>query len=543
VSDSIGQLLATACQRYRSRPALVRDGQTRTYGELLERGARLANALRGAGLAPGAPVAAMLEDRLEALEVYAGAFLGGYPVVHVNDRLAAPEVAHILADSGARAFICTDGRSAVAEAAGARDAVQLLAAIGADRPAGAAGFEELVNAGRSDVGVAPRAAGDLAIVGYTSGTTGLPKGAMISQRALTSCVRLMPSMFRIACYGRCAFTGTLSFVSGIWGVLLPHLYTGGTVTFLHPYTPESWADHVEADESTFSYAPTPFIPAFAAELRRRPKALGALESVIHSGSPVPRSHVEDLVEVIGERYIEVWGMTEGVAPFSATTRDDWRTGGRAGRAQDIYASAGRAFPTATVTATGADGQVLPPGEEGELTVRADIGFDGYLGAPELTAASFGPNGFRTGDLGRLDAAGYVYVTGRVKELIISGGANVYPAEVEAALATLPGVAECAVLGLPDERWGEAVTAVIVPAAGAELTEEAVTAHLRARIAGYKRPRRVHFAAALPRNASMKVRKDVLRAGLLDGMPGQGRELLQLKEQCWFASDTGEARRA
>ena len=509
-SGGIGALLATACERHYRRPALVRGDETRTYGELLERGMRLANALRGAGLAPGTPVAAMLEDRIASLEVYLGAFFGGYPVIHVNDRLAAPEVAHILADSGARALFHTDGRSAVVDTADARPAVDLLVTIGADRPRGATGFEELVSTGRSDREITPRGAGDLAIVGYTSGTTGLPKGAMISQRALCDCVRLMPSMFRISSYGRCAFTGTLSFVSGIWGVILPHLYTGGTVTFLHPYTPESWAAHLEAEQSTFTYAPTPFIPAFAAEMRRRPQALRGLESVIHSGSPVPRAHVEDLVDAIGERYIEVWGMTEGVAPFSATTRSDWRG---EGGAQDVYASAGRAFPTASIRAIGGGDRVLGPGEEGELTVQADILFDGYLGDPVKTADSLGPHGFRTGDLGRLDEAGYVYVTGRATELIISGGANVYPAEVEAALASMPGVAECAVLGLPDARWGEAVTAVIVPAPGASLTEDSVIAHVRTRIAGYKRPQRVVFAPVLPRNASMKVRKDVLRADL------------------------------
>jgi fatty-acyl-CoA synthase len=289
----------------------------------------------------------------------------------------------------------------------------------------------------------------------------------------------MPSMFRISPYGRCAFTGTLSFVSGIWGVILPHLYTGGTVTFLHPYTTESWADHVEADRSTFTYAPTPLIPAFAADLRRRPDAPRSLESVI---------------------------------------RGDWRG---ESQAQDVYASAGRAFPTAMIQAVGADGQVLPPGEEGELTVRADIAFDGYLGDPALTEASWGPHGFRTGDLGRLDPAGYVYVTGRVEDLIISGGMNVYPAEVEAALATLPGVAECAVRGLPDERWGEAVTAVVVPAPGVDLTEDQVIAHVRTRIAGYKRPQRVHFTRQLPGNASMKVRKDQLREQLTGQPAGEG----------------------
>jgi acyl-coenzyme A synthetase/AMP-(fatty) acid ligase len=152
-------------------------------------------------------------------------------------------VAHILTDSGARVLFHTDGRSEVVSAAAAQAELRLLVTIGAERPPGSRDFDELVTSARSAVQITPRADGDLAIVGYASGTTGLPKKAMISQRALTDCVRLMPSMSRISSYGRCAFTGTLSLVSGIWGVLLPHLYTGGTVTFLHPYTPESWVPY------------------------------------------------------------------------------------------------------------------------------------------------------------------------------------------------------------------------------------------------------------------------------------------------------------
>jgi fatty-acyl-CoA synthase len=225
VSGTIGELPTAACRRYRGRLALVRGDETRSYGELLDHGA----------------------------------------------RLAAPEVAHILAGSGARVLFHTDRLSEVVAAATAQAGLRPLVTIGAERALGSMDFDELVTSARSAVQITPRADGDLAIVGYTSGTTGLPKGAMISQRALTDCVRLMPSMFRISSYGRCAFTGTVSFVGGIWGVILPHLYTGGTVAFLHPYTPESWVDHIAADQSTFTYAPTPLIPAFAARLRRRPK--------------------------------------------------------------------------------------------------------------------------------------------------------------------------------------------------------------------------------------------------------------------------------
>ena len=326
MSQTIGDLLARACQRYGDRPAVVRDGTALTYAGLLDAGARLANALRGAGVAAGTPVAAMLEDRLDSIVVYVGAAIGGYPVIHVNDRLAAPEVAHILRDSGARVLFHTDGRSEVVAAAAA-DSAPLVVTIGRERPPGAVGMAEFAAGGSSRLEVTPRAPGDLAIVGYTSGTTGAPKGAMISQRALTDCVRLMPSVFRISSYGRCAFTGTLSFVSGLWGVILPHFYTGGTITFLHPYSARSWADHLAADHSTFTYAPTPFIPQFAAELRRLPEILRSLESVIHSGSPVPRPTWRTLSTWRASDTSSSWGMTEGVAPFTATSRDDWRDRG------------------------------------------------------------------------------------------------------------------------------------------------------------------------------------------------------------------------
>ena len=516
-TNTIGELLSRACRRFSSRVAVVAHGRSLTYGALLERASRLSNALSGAGLRPGDRIAAMLEDRTESLEVYLASAIGGFPIVHVNDRLAAPEVAHIVRDAGVAAFIHTDGRSAAVSGVDGLSGLQLFSCIGTDRPSGAVGYEELLGAARPQAALAPRAAEDLAIVGYSSGTTGFPKGAMISQSALTSCVKLLPAMYRISPYGRCAFTGTLSFVAGIWGVIYPHLYMGGTITFLHPYTPDSWVAHLEQDRSTFTYAPSPLVPAFIEAVDRRPGALNSLESVLHSASPLPREHAEELVGRIGDRYVEVWGMTEGVAPFSATTREDWR--GTSG-ARDIFTSAGRPFPITTVRSRGPDGQVLAAGEQGELVVDSEILFSGYLGDTELTAASFSPLGFHTGDVGALDEQGYVYVTGRKKDMIISGGMNVYPAEVEAALTSLYGVAECCAFGMPDQRWGEAVAVAVVAAPGATLAARDVIDHVQRRLASYKKPSLVYFVDALPRNASLKVRKDELRSlvaeGSLDG---------------------------
>jgi acyl-CoA synthetase (AMP-forming)/AMP-acid ligase II len=474
-----------------------------TYGQLLERASRLSNALSGAGLRAGDRVAAMLEDRLQSIEVYVACALGGFPIIHINDRLAPPEVEHIVTNANVRAFIHTDGRSEVVSQVPGLDNLAVFATIGSNRAPGSSDFETLLETGHRDLVLGVRGPDDLAIVGYTSGTTGFPKGAMVSQAALTACVKLLPTMYRISPYGRCAFTGTLSFVSGIWGVIYPHLYMGGTTTFLHPYTPESWVDHMANDRSTFTYAPSPLVPGFIEEIRRRPEALDSLESVLHSASPLPANQVRELVELIGERYVEVWGMTEGVAPFSATVRGDWR---HESAAADVFASSGRAFPTARIRSVDPQGNELGPDQEGELVVDSEILFSGYLDDPQKTSEVMTPLGFATGDLGRIDSEGYVYVVGRKKELIITGGMNVYPAEIEAALSTLDNVLECSVFGLPDEQWGEAVAVAIVLRPGSRTNEEDVTTHLRSRVASYKKPTRVYFVDSLPRNASLKVLK-------------------------------------
>ena len=513
MNDTLGELLIAACRRHGDRVALTgRDG-ARTYRELLERGTRLANALGGLGLQPGDHVAALLEDTVTAFEVYVGCAIGGFPIVHVNDRLVAREIDYILQDSGAVALVHTDGRSPVVAELSATSELRGVVTIGDDRSPGANSYEDLLAAAATTRRDPHRTAEDLAILGYTSGTTGFPKGAMASHRAVVGCIRLIPFAYRLPMYGRCAFTGTLSFVSGIWGVILPHLYTGGTVSFLMPYTIESWVDHMIEHRSTFTYAPSPLVPGFVAEARRRPEVLTHLESVLHSASPLPPEHARELVDVIEERYVEVWGMTETVAPLTVTAREDWRGGGTA---DDIYASVGRPLATAGVRVVDADRNPITDGSVGELVVEADTMFSGYWGNPEKTAEVLVDGEYYTGDLGRIDGGGYVYVTDRAKDLIISGGMNVYPAEVEAVLAAMPGIAQVTVVGTPHEKWGEAVTAVVVREPGADVTADAIIEFARRDLASYKKPTVVEFVDELPRNAGMKVQKHLVREMLAVG---------------------------
>ena len=357
----------------------------------------------------------------------------------------------------------------------------------------------------------PRSLDDLAIVGFTSGTTGTPKGVMHTQRTLLRILQHMPVHFSARPRGRCAFTGTLSFVAGIWGVLLPHLYLGGEVSFMAGLAPDEWFDRMVAEGSTFTYVPTPLAGAFVEQVGRRPEILETLEVAVHSGSKMPPPAVHALVDRIGPRFVTAYGMTETGAPVTRTLADDW---GARCAAADVFASAGRPVHIADVSIVDAAGEIVPTGENGEIVVGSQTLFTGYHRRPDLTAQAMLGDRLRTGDVGYLDEAGYLYVTDRAKDMVVSGGMNVYPAEVESALAGLPGLTELAVFGVPDERWGETVVAVAVVSDPA-LDEAAIVAAARERLASYKKPTRVRFVETLPRTASLKIDKPALRRQWLE----------------------------
>ena len=508
--DTVGTLLAASLVRGGDRVALRARGVVRTHRELLSNAARFANSLAGQGIQPGDRVALMLADRVESVEAYLGCFLGGFPAMHVNDRLVPRELTAIVDGADARAFVYTDSVSAVVSAVDTLP--EVVVAIGEPVAGSHHRYDGLLAAAGAVVPSVPRSLDDLAIVGYTSGTTGTPKGVMHSQRTLLRVLQHMPVHFSQAPGGRCAFTGTLSFVAGIWGVLLPHLYLGGEVSFMAGLAPDEWFDRMVAERSQFTYVPTPLAGAFVEQVQRRPEILDTLAAAIHSGSKMPPSAVHSLIDSIGPRFITAYGMTETGAPVTRTLPEDW---GRHSAAADAFASAGRPVHIADITIVGADGTAVPPGENGEIVVRSQTMFTGYFRRPEMTAEAMLDGGLRTGDIGYLDEAGYLYVTDRAKDMIVSGGMNVYPAEVESALANLPGLSELAVFGVPDERWGETVVAVAVVDDPA-LDEAAIIRAARERVASYKKPTRVRFADTLPRTASLKIDKPALRRQWVDG---------------------------
>lgn len=513
---TMGGLLLSSVRRHAVLPAVKDSRRAFTYSELGDWAARLANVLRARGIEEGDHVAVLAEDSAEGLAAYLGVWLAGATVVHVNARLAAAEVQYVLEDSEAKAVLHTTGLAAlVAELSGLDD---LAFVSDLDDDISATFGAALASASPSPP-VIRTASDDRAVLGYTSGTSGRPKGAVASHGGVALCSCLAPYIYRIPRHSRLAYTGSLSFIGSVWGQVFPHLYVGGMVRMLGRYDIDSWFAAIREDAANFTYLPTPLIPDFISRIEGEPDLLGELVTVFHAGSLAPRPHVERLIEVIGERYVETYGSTEMIGSATATTPEMFTRGCQAA---DIFSSGGLPVPSAEVWIEAEDGSRAAVGVEGEVVVDSDSAFDGYWNDPDKTAEALRGGGFHSGDVGYFDEAGFLYISGRHSELIVSGGMNVYPAEVERAILSDPGVRDVAVFGVPHPRWGEGVAAAVVPEAGAPLDADQVIAICRRQLASYKKPTRILFLDELPVNAGKKVDKNQLSRRLGEN-PGLGAQ--------------------
>jgi fatty-acyl-CoA synthase len=546
---TVGDLVALAARRDPGRVA-VRErwsGRTCTFAELDERTTRLANGLLGSGLTPGDRIAAWMEDGVEYVELYLATAKAGLVIVPVNARYRAAEARHLVEDSGSRMLVSTGGLAAEVDALGfdgthlvapgadgtppsvgrARDGTGRGAATGAGRgrsgPGGpgqvlARAWEALVTGGAPRRPPAPDPDA-LYVLGYTSGTTGPPKGAMLTHRSVLAIARSNTIAYRLPLGGAAALTGSMSFVSTVPAHILTHLYTGGTNVLMGRWDVEDLLAVVAEERATFTYLPGPLIGDFCAVARDRPADWASLQSILHSASRAEPAKLRELCDVVGSRFVEGWGMTENSGGLmTATTRRDVEDGD-----PRTWEGVGRPVAEVLIEVRGPDGERLPHDGTtvGELVFRGPALMDGYHGRPDATAEALRDGWFHSGDLGTVDPDGYVAISERRTDLIVSGGMNVYPGEVEDCIAGIPGVAECAVVGVPHERWGQTVVAVVVAEDGARPDAEAVIDRCRERLASYKKPTSVVFRDALPRTVSLKVRRGEVREQLLAdlGTPG------------------------
>jgi long-chain acyl-CoA synthetase len=506
---NLGELLAGSARRTPDAVAVTETERTLTYRELDDRVNALCHSFNDIGLRPGDRVGCFLPNSAALLETMYACFRAGLGWVPLNAKFRSNEVTYHLSDSGARLLI-TDAsfRDTVDDVQ--LDAVAVLA-TGDDLPRGAAPYEKAIADGSGRGAVTAAVDRDtLAWLFYTSGTTGRPKGAMLTH-------------------------GVLSFVTASWLADLTPMSSSDVTLHAAPLTHGAGfhalattargARHVIAPAGSFDPAailkllareqvtntwmvPTQIIMlADAATATTAP--LPDLRQIVYGGAPFPELELRHALEVFGPRLVQLYG--QGETPMTATvlTTED-HAEALAGPAPSRLSSAGHPRPGMEIRVVDGDDREVATGGVGEITVRGPAVMTGYWGQPEATAQTLRGGWLHTGDLGRVDAAGYLFLLDRVKDMIITGGSNVYAVEVEAVLREHPAVRDVAVIGVSDRTWGEQVVAVVVVDGAADPVTAELADRCVAQLATYKRPRRYVAVAELPRNAYGKVLKRDLR---------------------------------
>ncbi len=503
---NVGLLLGKRAHLSPALEALVEVESRRrfTFAELDARANRTANALRDLGVAPGDRVALLLMNSVEFVESFFAAAKLGAIVVPLNWRLVPDELAFILKDSGATVLVFGgEQASAATELAGrgaGATAVREWVHVGADaaRPAFALAYDALQAAAPPDPPPVGASDGDALYIMYTSGTTGLPKGVIHTHDSVLWSV-LTVNATADARYRDRYIIALPLFHVGALNPLTANVHRGVTNVLMRAFDPKRVWETI-AEERATSMLAVPAMLNFMREARARLQSdFSSLRWIMSGAAPVPVTLIEEYTK-LGIEIHQVYGLTESCGPACLTSPED---------AVAKAGSTGKAFFHTDVRVVEDDGHDVAPGQVGEVIVRGRHMMKGYWNRPEATAETLRDGWLHTGDLATIDADGFIFIRDRKKDMIITGGENVYPAEIENVILAHPRVRDVGVIGQPSQKWGESPAAIVVRGDDA-LTEAELLAWCAGKLARYKLPKRVHFVDEIPRNPSGKILKRVLR---------------------------------
>ncbi|HEX6443478.1 MAG TPA: long-chain fatty acid--CoA ligase [Streptosporangiales bacterium] len=520
MSFNLATMLRESAAAGPDRPCLLFAGRPVTYGELDELSTAFARGLRALGLGRDDVLAMSLPNLTEFVVAYFGALKAGVIVMPLNPLLKSGELAYHLTDSGARHLVCYEPLVPVAQGTGVAGlevyAVPVPGSEPAPPPEGTHAFTELLRRDEPDEAeriagdITPTSADDTAVLLYTSGTTGRPKGAELSHFQLYMNCSVGSDLFDVRS-DDVAFGGLPLFhVYGLSSVLNTAVRTGGAVSLLPRFDGQAALDQIAADGVTVMVGvPTMYAAILAAD--RTGRDLSRLRIGNSGGAPMPAELLRAFEAAFGVVILEGYGLSETASAASFNRSVDDRR----------FMSVGRPMWGVEMRVVDEHDRPLPPGPDnvGEIVVRGHNVIMRYRNRPEETAEAFRNGWFHTGDLGYVDDDGYLFIVDRMKDLVIRGGYNVYPREVEEVLYEHPGVAEAAVIGVPDERLGEEVVAVVALRHGAAVTPDELVTYCADRLAAYKYPRAVRLVDELPKGPSGKILKSELRVSCADAATG------------------------
>jgi long-chain acyl-CoA synthetase len=487
--------------------AVIDGARQQTWNEVLSRVKRAAGLLRETGLSHGGRVAILALNGRRYFEIYYAIPWAGGAIVPLNTRLALPELQYILEDSGAEILIVDENFVTIAQAIHDKlPALKLIHISDDAAPKGFTDYEGSIESGE-EVEDAGRSGSDLAGIFYTGGSTGKAKGVMLSHdnlvcNAVNGCYMIGydPTSVYLHAAPMCYLTDGMSTLS--------ITMAAGTHVFIPRFEVETCLDAMTKHRVTnIALVPT-MIGMIVNSPGIEKRDLSSLRQFMFGSSPITEGTLKRAVELWPDmKFLHGWGMTE-LSPIGSMLPHHLRSPQVGG---DRLKSCGIAPPNVEVLIVDEEGREVPRGVTGEIVVRGPIVMQGYWNKPEETAKALRDGWLHTGDAAIMDDEGLIYIVDRLKDMIISGGENIYSTEVENAISVMPEIAEVSVIGIPDPKWGETVHAIVVPRNGATITAEAVQAHCRELIAAYKCPRSVELRSEpLPVSAAGKIQKNVLR---------------------------------